>query len=390
MKSMRSFLIISIFLFAIALSLAAGEGRNMALCIGVDVAGGEHRAGDDAKAVGKAFEWTGGFRKVAILTESDADGKPSPARLLPTRKNVLDIVGLLGKAADPDAAMILFYAGSGNANGGRAKLVLADGEMELSELAAAMAGGKAVSRMILMDAAGLAGPVEVSGVFVITSHSAGEEPLLEDGSGRGLFSLALELGLADTGGRTDGAELVTRINKRLENYCLDNLLVDGQTAVATGEPVRAAPGRTASPTQADTTPAASAAVSAVDFPLLGITVKPLNEETRSAYSIDKWYEFGVVIAEIDPAGRAAKLTKMKVGWILDSIDGKDCRNILDFQNAIKNLPEKLAAEVQNIRQKEPHRSPAEIETKLVVVYWDSGRCLTMKNVFISGSELGVR
>lgn len=247
-------------LFAAAMYLparageSAGSGGNLALCIGVDSYAqlAESRGSvADALAMGKSLSETGDFRKIIVLSDQDANGAAQKPRFTPTRANILNSLRLLANNAPSGAGLMVFFSGHGMIEDGAAYLMPSDanGDVEtaiaLFEVTAIMAKSGAAKKTLLVDACrdseifpGLSGvPIAVAeGVTVIISCSEGQISQVDEGGGRGLFSLALEDALrGEADGDGDGAftakELFAFLETFMSDYCLDKMVVEGQRPV---------------------------------------------------------------------------------------------------------------------------------------------------------------
>ncbi len=170
--------------------------RDLALCVGV----GHYQTSPspsappaDAQAIGAALESTGLFRKVIVL--SDASDNP---RLMPTGKNITDMLTLLARSASEDATIVFYFSGRGDMLDSIPRIQPCDADdsdgIELSSIASILNSGKAGSAVLLVDAAwpgsgngGVTGVVPVDGAAVIVSCQPGQQSVADEESGRGLF-----------------------------------------------------------------------------------------------------------------------------------------------------------------------------------------------------------
>lgn len=233
-------------------SLAAQPGNsNLALCVGVNTYQ-NHPAlttpAQDAHAVGSALKNTGSFRKVVVLAELTPDNNTNAARFHPTSKNIADILTLFSRSAAPDANIVVYLAGYGEMKENTPAFLPLSTNPEpglaLTKLADIL-GDKAKNTTFLLDAANAANPentmtiaaADMRGATTFVSHENGQKPLVDETSGRGLFSLALEnaLPLFNNNAPTPThGELLSNINDFMSEYCLDNLVVAGQSATLFG------------------------------------------------------------------------------------------------------------------------------------------------------------
>lgn len=242
----------------VAPALAAGEiaipGGNLALCVGVDAYA--HLAEldgptEDALAIGRAFGKTGDFRKIVVLADRDEKGVPPKPRFLPTRANVVNALRLLANNAVGGGGIVVFFGGHGMIEDGVPYLMPSDAEgdpagaIALSEVIELLDNSRAARKVLLLDACrseemfpGLAGGIVPpgSGVTVIVSCDEGQTSLIDEAEGRGVFSLALERALtgegdADQDGLFRASELYQSLELSMSGYCLDNMVVQGQTPV---------------------------------------------------------------------------------------------------------------------------------------------------------------
>lgn len=182
-----------------------------------------------------------------ILADVDREGKANAERLRPTRNNILSMLSLATKTARADDSIVFFFSGRGVMRDDAAHIFPYEAKQNagiaLDEIAERLAAGKATAKIMLVDAGlpaddssdGVVGPLKISlpGIVAIASCSDGQTPVVDEDTGRGLFTLALEEALlaADTSGTNIGS-LADSMGKYMGDYCLDRFIVEGQTPVA--------------------------------------------------------------------------------------------------------------------------------------------------------------
>lgn len=239
-------------------TLRGGEasGRNLALCVGIDAY--EHLAElygpvNDALNTGAALLDSGAFRKVIVLADVDAEGQAPKPRFTPTKANILNSLKLLASNATTGGGIVFFFSGHGMRLDGAHYLFAADSDADaesaiaVTEIVVMLGKSRAGRKILFIDAcrdnevfAGLGGEIPVSdGNFqIIVSCMEDQVSIVDDETGRGLFSLALEAALsgdadADSDGAFSGDELYAFIEQYMGDYCLDRLIADGQNPVRT-------------------------------------------------------------------------------------------------------------------------------------------------------------
>ncbi len=236
--------------------VGAGEpGRNLALCVGIDAY--EHLAElygpvNDALNCAKLLEESGDFRKVIVLTEVDESQTAVKPRFMPTKKNILNSLKLLANNAASGDGLIFAFSGHGMKQETDSYLMAmdSDGEAEsgisLTEIMELMGKSKAQRKILLIDASrdnemfpGLTGELKLpsNDFTVILSCADQQVSIVDEETGRGIFFLAFENALggdadADEDGAFSMGELAEFLELSMGEYCLDNLIVDGQTPVA--------------------------------------------------------------------------------------------------------------------------------------------------------------
>ncbi len=256
MKHKRILLGLAVIFLVLARSVAgAGEpGRNLALCVGIDSY--EHLAElhgpvNDAINCGKLLEESGDFRKVIVLTEIDESYAEVKPRFMPTKKNILNSLKLLANNAASADGLMFMFSGHGMKLESENYLMAmdSDGEAEtgisLTEIMEIMGKSKAQRKVLFLDASrdnemfpGLTGEIQLPSddFAAVVSCADHQVSIVDEDTGRGIFFLGFENavgGEADTD--EDGSFSMSEIAEYLElfmgEYCLDNLIVDGQTPV---------------------------------------------------------------------------------------------------------------------------------------------------------------
>lgn len=240
---------------------AAGEafsrGVNFALFVGIDryeQLGELSYPVNDVHALEKVFSKTGDFRKVITLVDRDAGGGAPKARFLPRKNNILNALRLLAKNAPTGSNLVFFFCGHGMLDDGKAYLMAADSDgsansaIAMDDVVQIFSTSKAASKTILVDASpgteafpGLSGTIEVAddSSTVITSCQEWQKSLVDEERGRGLFSLAIENALTgvadnDKDGDIDVDELYAYVELHMSDFCLEEMIEDGQNPMRSG------------------------------------------------------------------------------------------------------------------------------------------------------------
>lgn len=209
---------------------------------------------NDVHALEKVFSKTGDFRKVITLVDRDANGGTPKARFLPRKNNILNALRLLAKNAPTGSNLVFFFCGHGMVEEGKAFLMAADSDgstgsaIAMDDIVQIFATSKAASKTILVDASpgteafpGLSGSIEVAddSSTVITSCQEWQKSLEDEERGRGLFSLAIENALTgaadnDKDGDIDVDELYAYVELHMSDFCLEEMIEDGQHPTRSG------------------------------------------------------------------------------------------------------------------------------------------------------------
>ncbi len=239
---------------------AAGESfsrsSNLALFVGIDHY--EHLSQltspvNDVHALDKAFSATGDFRKVILLVDRDTSGGTPKARFLPRKNNILNALRLLAKNAATGSNLVFFFSGHGMIDEGKAYLMASDSDgavnsaIAMDDILDILGSSKAASKTILIDACreseafpGLSGTIAVADDSSTVIISCQEwQKSLDVENERGLFSLAIEDALTgaadrDSDGDIDSDELYAHAELFMSDYCLEEMIEDGQIPMRSG------------------------------------------------------------------------------------------------------------------------------------------------------------
>lgn len=237
-------------LLSVMCPASAGQpaGVDLALCVG---ATGYHNFPAlsspyrDALALAEELEAAGDFRRIIVLSDMTPDGKPNQARFLPTRKNIIDMVTLLARTAPGTGNIFIYLSGYAELQNGQAQFlpidaVAGDG-VPLAEIVSILDSGRAAVKFVAVDAA-TPDPVDTvpsggvrasENTVLVYSHEDEQRPLIDPTTGRGLFSLAIEDTLLSLDGETNltCGELLSRVNRYMSDYCLDQYIMAGQSSI---------------------------------------------------------------------------------------------------------------------------------------------------------------
>ncbi|MFT3686685.1 MAG: caspase family protein [Phycisphaerales bacterium] len=141
----------------------AAVGKRYALLVGVEQAevGGTKQnplaeCPGDSIAMGAALT-AAGYECVVINDGSDNQGKIEPGRTMPTVANCRAAVQKLCAQAGPNDQVLIYFSTHGiilpgkNGLDGPAILAMNDGALKIDDVKAAMAGSKALTRILLLD-----------------------------------------------------------------------------------------------------------------------------------------------------------------------------------------------------------------------------------------------
>ena len=224
---------------------------DLALCVGAGeyqhfpALSSPHR---DSLALAKQLDAVGDFRRIFILSDLAPDGNPNQVRLLPVHKNIVDTLIMLARSAPPNGGILVYLGGYAEMKDGQAHFLPTDAVsgkgIPISEIIGILDSGKAARKFIFVDAANPdpagtppAGDIPASSdTVVVYSHEGDQRQVLETITGQSLFSRALEELLLELDGEVTltCGDIVSRINRYMSDYCLDNSIMDGQSAVMRG------------------------------------------------------------------------------------------------------------------------------------------------------------
>jgi FOG: TPR repeat, SEL1 subfamily len=250
-------IILSFSFSAIAAGESFSRGGNLALFVGIDRY--EHLGElpypvNDVRALEKVFSKTGDFRKVIALVDRDENGSAPKAWFQPRKNNILNALRLLAKNAPAGSNLVFFFCGHGMLKEGKAYLMASDSDggansaIAMDDVLDILSASKAASKTILVDACpgtedfpGLSGTFEVAddSSIVITSCQEWQKSLVDGENGRGIFSLAIENALTgaadkDKDGDIDIKELYAHVELHMSDFCLEEMIEDGQNPMRSG------------------------------------------------------------------------------------------------------------------------------------------------------------
>jgi TPR repeat protein len=230
---------------------AGQPGMDMALCVGAGnyqhfpALSSPHH---DSLALSRQLDDIGDFRRIVILSDLSPEGAPNQVRFLPTHKNIVDMLKMFASATPPNGGILVYLRGYAEMKDGQAHYLPVDarpgGGISVQEIVDILDSGQAGRKVVLFDAAnpdpdGAAplGGVPASGnTVVVYSHEDEQSPLPDKDTGRSLFSRAIENLFLDIAGEVSvsAGGFVSRVNRYMSEYCLENFILAGQSAVMRG------------------------------------------------------------------------------------------------------------------------------------------------------------